>query len=125
MDQQLPIALQVAVYAASGSIVLIAAVVVHVGLRIGKQLDRVATAVEHVETELIPLAREARVVVARLHAFSERTAGVAGDLLRPFRAFNRTVGLVQTGVTTFLKTLWSGRRRQPDASDGAGRDNLS
>ena len=125
MEQQLPIALQVAVYAASGAIVLIAAVVVHVWLRVGKQLDRVVTAVEHVEAELIPLARETRVVVERMREFSERTVGVAGDLLLPFQAFNRTVGLLQTGVATFLKTLWSGRRRQPDASDGAGRDNLS
>ncbi len=124
MEQQLPIALQVAVYAASGSIVLIAAVVVYIGLRVGKQLDRVVTAVERVEAELIPLAREARVVVERLHAFSERTAEVAGDMLRPFRAFNRTVGLVQTGVTTFLTTLWTGRRRQSASPHRAYQENL-
>jgi len=82
-------------------------------LRVGKQLDRVVTAVEHVEGELIPLARGARVAVDRLREISETTASVAGGMLLPFRTLNRAVELLQTGVTTFLQAMWKGPDRQP------------
>jgi len=117
MEQYLPVALQWALGAASIAIVVIAAVVVHAWFRISKQLDRVVTSVERVEAELVPLAREARVLVERLRTISEHTAGAASDLLLPFRAFNRTVGLLQTGVATFLQAMWQGRpRTQPRTS---------
>jgi hypothetical protein len=102
MAQQFPIALQVALYAACCAIVVFVAVFAHVLLRLKTQLDRTVTAVEHLEAQLTPLAREARVVV-----------GVAsGVLLPPVRAFNRTAQILQTGATTFLRSLWNGRQER-------------
>ena len=116
MAQQFPIALQVALYAASCAIIVLAAVFIHVLLRLKHQLDRTLTAVEHLEAELTPLAREARIVVDRLSGLSERVehvVGTAGGLLmQPVRAFNRTAQLLQTGATTFLRVLWNGRQER-------------
>ena len=109
MEQHLPESLQWALGAASVAIIVIAAVVVHAWFQVQKQLDRVVAAVERVEAELVPLAHEAREVVGRLRTISERTAGAASDLLRPFRAFNRSFGLLQTGVATFLQAMWQSR----------------
>ncbi len=108
MEQTLPMALQVALYTASGAIVVAAVILVRVALRLGQQLDRVVIAMERVEGELVPLARRMRALVDRLHEFSEMTADAAGGLLLPIRTLNRTVGLLQTGVATFFKTFWNG-----------------
>ncbi len=120
MEQQFPIALQVALYAASCAIIVLAAVGAHVLLRLKKQLDRTLIAVEHLEAELTPLAREARVVVDRLSALSERVEHVAGAaaglVLPPVRAFNRTARLIQTGARTFLQALWNGRQERGQPS---------
>jgi len=117
MEQQWPVALQVAFYVASGSIILLAAVVVSVALRIGKQFDRIVAAVERVEAELTPLAHESRVVVDRLgdlSAGAQRAADAAGDLLLPpVLLANRTVRILRTGVATFLSALWNGRAQAP------------
>ena len=112
MEQPWPMALQVAFYVASGAIVLLAAVVVNVALRIGKQLDRVATAVERVEAELTPLTRQTRVIVGQigeLSAGAQRAADAAGELLLPpVLLANRAVRIVKSGVGTFLGALWTG-----------------
>ena len=114
MAQQFPIALQVALYAASCAIMVLVAIFAYVLLHLKNRLDRTMTAVEHLEAELTPLAREARVVVDRVSDLSgrvERAVGVAGGfLLPPVRAFNRTAQLLQTGATTFLQALWNGRQ---------------
>jgi hypothetical protein len=114
MSQQFPIALQVVLYAASGAIIVLVAVLVPAVLRLKKQLDRTVTAVEHLEAELTPLAHETRVVVDQLGDLAggvQRVVGAAGGLvLPPVRAFNRTAQLLQTGATTFLQALWHGRR---------------
>jgi hypothetical protein len=100
MGQQFPLALQVALYTASGAIVVLGALLLYVLLRLGRQLDRIVTAVERFEAEMTPLARESRAAVE-----------VAGGLfLSPVLAVNRTTQLLRTGVTTFLRTLWTGRR---------------
>jgi hypothetical protein len=116
MTQQFPIALQVALYAASCAIIVLAAILAHVLLRLKHQLERTVTAVEHLEAQLTPLAREARVVVGRLSDLSERvervTGAAAGLLLPPVQAFNRTAQLLQTGATTFLQALWNGRQER-------------
>ena len=113
MEQQWPVALQVVFYVASGSIILLAAVVVSVAMRIGKQFDRVVAAVERVEAELTPLAHESRVVVDRLgdlSAGAQRAADAAGDLLLPpVLLANRTVRILRTGVSTFFGALWNRR----------------
>lgn len=116
MTQEFPMALQVALYVASCAIIVLAAVLAHVLLRLKSQLDRTVKAVEHLEAELTPLAREARVVVARLSDFSERMqrlgAAAGGLLLPPVRAFNRTAQILQAGAATFLQALWNGREER-------------
>ena len=113
MEPQWPVALQVAFYVASGSIIVLAAVVVSVAMRIGKQFDRVVAAVERVEAELTPLAHETRVVIDRLgdlSAGAQRAADAAGGLLLPpVLLANRAVRVMRAGVATFLGTLWNGR----------------
>jgi len=113
MEQQWPVALQVAVYTASGAMVLLAIVVVQMARRIGQQLDRVVTTVEKFEAGLTPLARGARVVVDRvgdLSADARRLTAVAGGLLTPVVVVNRAARIVQAGATTFLRALWTGRQ---------------
>ena len=86
MDQQLSVALAAALYIAAGALVVLAVVLVRVMLRLEKQCERVVTAVERVESELTPLARETRVAVDRLSDLSgsaQRAADVAGELLLP------------------------------------------
>jgi hypothetical protein len=114
MEQQFPIAVQVALCVASCAIVVLAIVLVHVLLRVKHQLDRTVMAVEHLEAQLTPLAREARAVVDRVGDLTggvQRMVGAAGGLLLPpVRAVNRTAQLIQTGATTFLQALWNGRQ---------------
>jgi hypothetical protein len=116
MEQQFPVALQVALYCASGALIVLAAVLVRVMLRFEKQCDRILISVERVEAELTPLAREARVAVDRLSDLSgsaQRAVEVAGRLLLPpVRAFNRATKVLRTGATVFLQALLT-RRPQP------------
>lgn len=72
MEQQLPLALQVALYVASLAIVFSVLVVVGMLFRFRKQLERIVVAVEELEAEMQPLAKETRVVVKRLHDLSGR-----------------------------------------------------
>jgi len=113
MEHQLPIALQVALYAASIAIVVLAVVLLSSLLRFKRQLERVVTAMESFETEILPLARESRLAIQRLRDLSDKTqdmVGAAGDLLLPpVRAINRTSRLVQTVAATFVQALWNGR----------------
>lgn len=113
MGQDFPVALQIALYAASGSLVVLAIVLVRVMLRLKKLGERVVTAVERVEAELTPLAREARVAVDRLSDLSgsaQHAVQVAGGLLLPpVRAFHRAARVLRTGATVFLSALWAGR----------------
>jgi len=107
-------ALQVALYTASGSSILFAAILIHVLLQFGKQLNRVVAAVERLEAEVTPLARETRAVVDQVRDISEgaqRVAGIASGLVLPsLSAFNRTSVVFRTGITAFLRALWSGPR---------------
>jgi hypothetical protein len=136
MEQQFPMAFQVALYAVSGTIVVLAAVVAYALSRLDKKLDRLVAAAERFEAEVTPLARETREVVGRMRDMTElaqhqwlaiedligavgqwthrtqRVVGVAGGLvLSPVVAFNRTARIMQAGVGTFLRTLWTGRRQ--------------
>lgn len=135
MEQQPLIALQVVLYTASGAMIVVAAVLIHVLLDVRKQIARAVTAVESVNAEITPLARETRVVVARLRDISERAERqmlaveswfgtirqwtdrtqrvveiASTRLLSPVLAANRTARLLRIGTTAFLRTLWTGRR---------------
>jgi hypothetical protein len=116
MDQQLHVVLQVFLYTASGAVIVLAAVAVRAMSRFDQQLDRVARAVENLEAELIPLAREVRVVVDRLGDVSVRARKqfdawerVSVGLLAPLVTLNRATGPLRAGATAFLAALWSGR----------------
>jgi len=115
MELHIPVPLMVALYAASIAIVVLAAVCIHVLWRLRNQIDRTLTAVQHLEAELTPLAREAREAVDRLGDFSDRVQRVFGAasalLLPPAVALNRTAHIIQTGATTFLRALWNGRQK--------------
>jgi uncharacterized protein YoxC len=115
MEQNIPMSLQVALYIAATGIVVIACVVIYFAAKLRKQLERVVSAVETFETELIPLARESRVAVTRFRDLSDRMQrffGIVGDLvLPPMVAFNKTSRVVQTAATTFVQSLWNGQNR--------------
>jgi len=72
MEQQLPAALQAALYVASFAVVVSAVVLVGVLFHFRRQLERLVGAVEELKAEMTPLAQETRVVVARLRDLSER-----------------------------------------------------
>ena len=72
MEQQLPMALQVVLYAASLAIVASVLVLVLVLLRFRKQVERLVGAVEDLKAEMTPLGQETRVVVKSLGALSGR-----------------------------------------------------
>ena len=102
-------------------VIVLAAVTVYVLLRFKRQLDRVVTMVERVEAEIVPLARDTRLAIDRVRDVSEnvqailgtirRVTGLAsGVLLAPVIASNRAKNLARVGATTFLRTLWTGRR---------------
>jgi hypothetical protein len=117
MDQQLSLALAATLFIASGALVVLAVVLVRVMLRLEKQCERVVTAVERVEAEVTPLARETRVAVDRLSELSgsaQRAADVAGDLLLPpVRAVNQVTRILRTGATAFLRALFSPHTQTP------------
>lgn len=123
MEQQFPLALQVALYALSVAGIVLAAVLVHVLLRFKAQLDRIATVAEHLEAELTPLARETRVAVGRLGDLTDQAreqlaaAGVVGGaLMAPARLVNRAAFLLRTGATAFLASLWTSYREERQAA---------
>jgi hypothetical protein len=115
MEQQFPIALQVALFTASGALIVLAVVLVRVMLRLEKQSERVVSAVERMEAELTPLAHETRATVDRLSELSgsaQRAVDVAGGLfMPPVRAINRGAQILRTGATVFLQTLWAPQGR--------------
>jgi hypothetical protein len=100
----------------SGRLRVLESGVVAASAEVAKALGlRTGTAVERVEAELTPLARQTRAVVGQigdLSAGAQRAADAAGELLLPPVLFaNRAVRVVQAGVGTFVKALWSGRER--------------
>ena len=126
MEQHFPLALEVALFAASAALVVLAAVIVRVMLRLERQCDRVMFAVERFEAELTPLARDTRVTVDRLSELTgtaQRAADVAGDLLLPpVRALNHAAQLLRVGATAFLGALWA--RRDPPGESSQSRHQL-
>jgi len=72
MEQQLPMALQIALYAGSVAIIVLTAFLIVVLLQFRKQVERVVRTVEEVKSELHPLVQETRVVMEKLRDLSGR-----------------------------------------------------
>jgi uncharacterized protein YoxC len=72
MEQQIPMALQVALYAASVAIIVLTTILIVVLLQIRKQVERVVRTVEDLKSELDPLVLETRAVMEKLRDLSER-----------------------------------------------------
>ena len=117
MELEIPLALQIALYAAAIGLVVLAVVVVFFVVRVQKQIERVVNAVDAFENEIVPLARESRVAVARVRELSDRihrAVEVVGDLvLPPMMAVNTTSRVVQTAAATFVRSLWNGQHPIP------------
>ena len=72
MEQQIPMALQVALYTASIAIVVLTTFLIVVLLQIRQQVERVVRTVEELKSELDPLVQETRVVMEGLRNLSGR-----------------------------------------------------
>lgn len=72
MEQQLPTALQAALYVGSIAIIVLVAMLIVMLLQFRRQIERVVRAVEDLKAEVKPLARETRVVVENLRDLSAR-----------------------------------------------------
>jgi acyl-ACP thioesterase len=103
----------VALYAASLSMLVIAILLVYVAIRIKIQLDRLVAAIEQVESELAPLARETRAALRRVEDIALRGQqaidALEAWLLSPFRAVDRATRIVRTGASAFVRALKDGR----------------
>ena len=71
MELQLPMALQVALYAASGGIVVLVAVVLSSLFYLHKKVERVVQSVEDLKAVVEPLAQETRAMVQGLRTLTE------------------------------------------------------
>ena len=130
MEQQLPVALQVALYAASIAMVAFVAILVGMLLHFRKQLERLVGSVEELSGEWKPLAREARGVVKRLgdlsgraeeqwnevegiietaRRWSQRANHLAEEIGAvvepPILAATRGLGLLRTGIGILVQRL--------------------
>ena len=72
MEQQIPMALQVALYTASIAMIVLTTFLIVVLLQIRQQVERVVRTVEELKSELSPLVQETRVVMERLRDLSGR-----------------------------------------------------
>ncbi len=99
MEQQLPTALQAALYAGSIASIVLVAMVIAMLLQFHRQIERVVRAVEDLKAEVKPLAQETRVVVENLRDLSERVhrqwVEVEGILERARSWWQRAGHLVQ------------------------------
>jgi uncharacterized protein DUF948 len=75
MEQQIPTALQAALYAGSVAIIALVAVLTVLLLQFRSQMERVVRAVEELKAEVSPLVQETRDVVERLRDLSWRVHG--------------------------------------------------
>ncbi len=136
MEQQLPTALQAALYVGSVAIIVLVAVLTVLLLQFRRQIERVVRAVEEFKAEVNPLAQETRVVVERLRDLSGRVQGRWMEMERiidtvrtwsqranhlvegigsvvepPIFAASRNIHILRKGLETFVRAL-SNRRRQ-------------
>lgn len=135
MNQQIPMALQAALYVGSISITLLVAVLIVQLLRFRRQTERVVRAVEELKAEVDPLVQETRIVVESLKDLSARAQrqwieveeiidtaqnwtqrvnhlveGI-GSVMPPIAAAILNIRILRKGLKTFVRAL-SNRRQQ-------------
>lgn len=117
MEPQLPVALEVALYAASIAIVVAAVVLVAGVIHSRKSFDRLVGAVEELRTEVKPLAQETRIVAKRIGDLSMRAEeqwtaveGIIGTARRWSERVNRVVDEVGGAVEPFAFAATRGVR---------------
>lgn len=116
MDANLPLALQIVLYLVAAVIVAFVAIALPLLVRLRRQVDRMAAAVEEMKSETVPLVRESRELVDELRGLSGRAnrlvAEVGSVVEPPLLASSLGFRLIRTGVTTFVRALWNGARGQ-------------
>lgn len=116
MEQHIPAALQGLLYVVSLAIVVLVAVAIPLLIRLQRQLERAVSSLEDMKADITPLAREARDLVGELRGLSGRASRIVdevGSVVEPpFFASGLGLRLIRTGVTTFVRTLWNGKRDQ-------------
>jgi uncharacterized protein YoxC len=130
MEQQIPTALQAALYVGSAAIIALSAVLIVLLLQIGRQIERVVQAVEELKAEVSPLARETRVVMEGLRDLSGRVQGqwtevetiidtarswaeranhlveeIGSVVEPPIFAASRRIHILRKGLETFVRAL--------------------
>jgi uncharacterized protein YoxC len=75
VEQQIPTALQAALYAGSVAIIALVSILTVLLLQFRRQIERVVRAVEELKAEVDPLVQDMRVVVERLRNLSESVQG--------------------------------------------------
>ena len=136
MEQQLPTALQAALYVGSVAIIVLVTVLIVLLLQFRRQIERIVRAVEDLKSEVTPLAQETRVVVENLRELSGRvqeqwkevekivdTARIwsqranhlvdeIGSVVEPpIFAASRNIQILRAGLATFVRAL-SNRKQQ-------------
>jgi uncharacterized protein YoxC len=136
MNQQLPTALQVALYLASAAAILLSAVLIVLQLQFRAQVERIVRAVEELKTEVSPLVQETRIVVDRLRDLSGRVQGqwseveaiidtartwsqranhlvegIGSVVEPPIFQVSRNIFIVKKGLETFFRAFFS-RKQQ-------------
>ena len=132
MEQQLPMALQVALYTGSVATVVLATVLIALLFQFRRQIERVVRAVEELKAEVNPLVRETRVVMEGLRDLSGRmqerwmemervmdtaktwskrvnhlVAGIGSMVQLPILAASLNVTLLRKGLETFVRVLFN------------------
>ena len=114
MDANLPVALQIALYLTALSIIAFVAIALPLLFRLQRRIDRMAAAVDEMRAETVPLARETRELVDDLRGLSgraNRLVDEVGSVVEPpLLASSLGFRLIRTGVKTFVRALWNGKR---------------
>jgi len=136
MEQQLPTALQAALYVGSVAIIVLVTVLIVLLLQFRRQIERIVRAVEDLKSEVTPLAQETRVVVENLRELSGRVQeqwkevekiidtariwsqranhlveGIGSVVEPPIFAASRNIQILRAGLATFVRAL-SNRKQQ-------------
>ena len=136
MEQQIPTALQAALYLGSAATILLAAALIVLHLQFRGQMERVVRAVEEFKAEVSPLVQETRVVLEKLRVLSgqverqwsevegiidtarswsqraNRLVEAIGSVVEPpILGLSRKIFILWKGLETFVRAF--SNRKQP------------